>query len=109
MRKEKVIEKLIQYFDNEAQDFESYNDKIWNDKYIQPNNDVILPPHFNKGHSLFLGSYINNKLFFTGTEVSSQFSGYMEVRLFNFSAHKTLLILCSNGKDNYQQKTSQIR
>lgn len=26
------------------------------------------------------------------------------MRLSNFSAHKTLLILCSNGKDNYQKK-----
>jgi hypothetical protein len=29
-----------------------------------------------------------------------------KLRLSNFSAHKTLLILCSNGKDRYQQKTS---
>jgi hypothetical protein len=28
------------------------------------------------------------------------------LRLSNFSAHKTLLILCSNGKDRYQQKAS---
>ena len=63
MRKEKVIEQLKHYFENEAQDFENYNDKIWNDKYIQPNDDVIVPPHFNNGHSLFWGSYMNNKLF----------------------------------------------
>ena len=31
------------------------------------------------------------------------------MRLSNFSAHKTLLILCSNGKNNYQQKASQVR
>jgi hypothetical protein len=29
-----------------------------------------------------------------------------KLRLSNFSAHKTLLILCSNGKDRYQQKAS---
>ena len=29
-----------------------------------------------------------------------------DLRLSNFSAHKTLLILCSNGKDRYQQKAS---
>ncbi len=29
-----------------------------------------------------------------------------DMRLSNFSAHKTLLILCSNGKDRYQQKAS---
>ena len=31
------------------------------------------------------------------------------VRLSNFSAHKTLLNLCSNGKSKYQQKASQVR
>jgi hypothetical protein len=38
----------------------------------------------------------------------SMFDGASELgglRLSNFSAHKTLLILCSNGKDNYQKKT----
>jgi hypothetical protein len=30
----------------------------------------------------------------------------IDMRLSNFSAHKTLLILCSNGKDRYQQKAS---
>nr|WP_299418462.1 NAD(P)/FAD-dependent oxidoreductase [uncultured Emticicia sp.] len=92
MRKEKVIEQLKHYFGNEAQDFESYNDKIWNDKYIQPNNDVFLPPHFNNGHSLFRESYMNNKLFFTGTEVSPQFSGYMEGAIIaSIATHTSIL------------------
>lgn len=77
-RKEKVIKQLVHYFGEEAQAFESYNDKIWNDKYLQPSNDTFLPPHFNNGHRLFEDNYMNNKLFFTGTEVSPQFSGYME-------------------------------
>jgi adenine-specific DNA-methyltransferase len=34
------------------------------------------------------------------------FAGSGTMRLSNFSAHKTLLILCSNGKDRYQQKAS---
>ena len=69
---------LKNYFGDNAEQFESYNDKIWNDKYIQPDNDILLPAHFNNGHTLFKENYMNNKLFFTGTEVSSQFSGYME-------------------------------
>ena len=57
---------------------QSYNDKIWNDKYIQPSIDNFLRPHFNNGHFLFEKSYMNDKLFFTGTETSKEFGGYME-------------------------------
>jgi monoamine oxidase len=77
-RKEKVLTQLSHYFGNEAQDFVSYNDKIWNDKFIQPVTDTFLPPHFNNGHAIFNERYMNNKLFFTGTETSKLFSGYME-------------------------------
>ena len=77
-RKDKVISQLKHYFGNKAQDFESYNDKVWNDKYIQSINDAFLPPHFNNGHPVFEESFMNNKLFFTGTETTHIFSGYME-------------------------------
>lgn len=78
-RRDKVIAQLKYYFGNDAQDyFLSYNDKIWKDKYIQQDNDTLLPAHFNNGHTLFEENYMNNKLFFTGAEISSQFSGYME-------------------------------
>ena len=77
-RKEKVIAQLKHYFGQEAETFESYNDKIWNDKYIQPKEDAFLPPHYNNGHAVFEDSYMNGKLFFTGTETSNTFSGYME-------------------------------
>ncbi len=77
-RKEKVIAQLIRYFGQEVENFESYNDKIWNDKYIQPKEDTFLPPHFNNGHSIYEDSYMNGKLLFTGTETSKTFSGYME-------------------------------
>jgi monoamine oxidase len=77
-RKQKVIEQLKHYFGNQAEEFIGYNDKIWNDNYIQPNKDTFLPPHFNNGHVVFDESYMNNKLFFTGTETTKTFSGYME-------------------------------
>lgn len=78
-RKQKVITQLQHYFGIEAQNFISYNDKIWNDKYIMPDEDAtFLPPHYNNGHPIFEESYMNNKLFFTGTETSKVFSGYME-------------------------------
>jgi monoamine oxidase len=77
-RKEKVISQLKHYFGSEVETFESYNDKIWNDKYIQPKENEFLPPHFNNGHTVYEDSYMNGKLFFTGTETSNTFSGYME-------------------------------
>ncbi len=88
-RREKVITQLIHYFGNEAQDYTSYNDKIWNDKYVQPTNDKFLQPHFNNGHPLFYESYMNDKLFFTGTETSKVFSGYMEGAIFASNAVAT--------------------
>jgi monoamine oxidase len=77
-RKEKVIAQLKNYFGEEAEKFESYNDKIWEDKYIKANEDSFLPPHFNNGHDVYKDSFMNGKLFFTGTETSNTFSGYME-------------------------------
>lgn len=77
-RKEKVISQLKHYFGAEVEKFESYNDKIWDDKYIQPKEDIFLSPHFNNGHAVYEDSYMNGSLFFTGTETSNTFSGYME-------------------------------
>lgn len=77
-RKAKVIAQLKHYFGDEVETFESYQDKIWNNQYIQPKEDSFLPPHFNNGHTVYEDSYMNGKLFFTGTETSNTFPGYME-------------------------------
>jgi monoamine oxidase len=88
-RKEKVIKQLEHYFGKEATEIESYHDKIWNDKFIQSNQDSFLPPHANNGHSIYENSYMNNKLFFTGTETSNTFGGYMEGAIFSSAAIAT--------------------
>jgi monoamine oxidase len=77
-RKEKVIAQLKKYFGNEAEQYESYHDKIWNDRYTQQISDDFLSPHLNNGHPLYQESYMDGKLFFTGTETSKSFGGYME-------------------------------
>lgn len=77
-RREKVIAQLKHYFGPEAENHESYHDKIWDDQYIQPKEVSFLPPHFNNGHAIFDDTYMHGKLFFTGTETSKFFSGYME-------------------------------
>jgi monoamine oxidase len=81
-RKEKVIKQLEHYFGDKSIQFLSYQDKIWNNKYIQSNTDTFLAPHYNNGHSVYENSYMNNKLFFTGTETSSIYGGYMEGAIF---------------------------
>ena len=77
-RKEKVIQQLVKYFGEQAKDFISYNDKMWTDEFVQPINDTFLPPHSNNGHPAFHENYMKKKLFFTGTETSHDFEGYME-------------------------------
>ncbi len=77
-RRRKVIEQLKSYFGEEAMNFLSYNDKIWNDKFIQSRVESFLPAHANNGQSLYQSSYMNERLFFTGTETSKLHSGYME-------------------------------
>lgn len=94
-RKERVIAQLKHYFGNEAELFESYVDKIWDDKFIQSKEASFLPPHFNNGHAVFTDSYLNGKLFFTGTETANKFSGYMEgaIRASNYISQKISKII----------------
>jgi len=77
-RKQKVITQLAHYFGEEALDYVSYNDKVWNDSYIQAGKESFLPPHANNGHVVFGERYMRNKLLFAGTETSAPFGGYME-------------------------------
>ena len=97
---EKVISQLKKYFGSEVEIFESYHDKIWDNKYIQPSGDIFLPPHFNNGHAVYRDSYMNGGLFFTGTETSNSFSGYMEGAIIasNVVAKRITTIIKSNKK-----------
>lgn len=97
-RKEKVISQLKHYFGAEVEKFESYNDKIWDNKYIQPKEDIFLSPHFNNGHAVYEDSYMNGSLFFTGTETSNTFSGYMEAAIIssNTVSKRVAKILSAN-------------
>ncbi len=94
-RKEKVVSQLKHYFGEEAELFESYKDKIWDDKFIQSKEISFLPPHFNNGHAIFKDSYLNGKLFFTGTETANIFGGYLEgaIRASNYISEKILKII----------------
>ncbi|MBZ5856033.1 flavin monoamine oxidase family protein [Flavihumibacter profundi] len=77
-RQAKVIGQLAHYFGETAKGFTSYQDKIWNDQFITSGNDSFLPPHHKNGHAIFQDNYMNNKLFLSGTETSTQYGGYMD-------------------------------
>jgi monoamine oxidase len=68
---------LTHYFGKAAQEYLSYNDKIWNDAYIDVDGP-FLPAHHNNGCPEYAKSYFNDNLFFAGTETSQVFGGYMD-------------------------------
>jgi monoamine oxidase len=78
VRKELVLRQLSELFGSEILNFISYTDKIWTDEFILNGNQIIQRPHQNNGHVLLQKSYMNDKLFFSGTENSTQYGGYME-------------------------------
>ncbi len=77
-RKKYVLQQLHAILGSEALDPLFYFDKEWKDEYIIGTNPIIQKPHQNNGHHLLQQSYMNDKLFFSGTESSQQFGGYME-------------------------------
>ena len=78
VRKELVLRQLSELFGSEILNFISYTDKIWTDEFILNGNQIIQRPHQNNGHILLQKSYMNDRLFFSGTENSTQYGGYME-------------------------------
>ena len=78
VRKEFVIRQLSELLGNEVLNYSSYSDKVWSDKFVVSESQTILRPHQNNGHTLLQNSYLNDKLFFSGTETATEFGGYME-------------------------------
>jgi monoamine oxidase len=78
VRKELVLAQLAELFGTEILNPISYTDKIWTDEFVLNGNQLIQRPHQNNGHLLLQKSYMNNRLFFSGTETDTEFGGYME-------------------------------
>lgn len=78
IRKELVLQQLSELLGLEMAIPVSYFDKVWNDEFIIEGDPVILRPHQNNGHPVFLESYMNDRLYFCSTETASAFPGYME-------------------------------
>lgn len=78
MRKELVLQQLHEFFGDQILNPLSYQDKIWTDELIVGNGEIIPRPHQNNGHQLLQKGYLDGKLYFSATETSSLFAGYME-------------------------------
>ncbi|MFP4846172.1 flavin monoamine oxidase family protein [Winogradskyella sp. PE311] len=78
-RKKLALDQLAKYYGDMALNYESYEECVWvNEKYTSAVSEQFLMPQANNGHSLFLKTYLNNKLFIAGAETSSIYSGKME-------------------------------
>lgn len=78
VRKELALKQLADLLGEKALQPASYYDKVWTDEYILGGKQMITRPHQNNGHPLLQFGYLNDKLFFSNTETSPEFSGYME-------------------------------
>lgn len=77
-RRSNVLRHLSGLFGMEALHPTAYFDKVWNDSFLVHENLQPMRPHQNNGHPYLQDAYIGEKLYFCGTETSSEFSGYME-------------------------------
>lgn len=78
VRKENVLKQLDELLGEEARHPINYFDKIWSDEFVISNEQTVYRPHQNNGHPLLQESYMNGKLFFSGTENATEYGGYME-------------------------------
>lgn len=78
VRKSNVLRHLSGLFGEGAIAPSYYFDKVWNDEYIIQGNQIVKMPHQNNGHPFLLDGFVENKIFFCGTETSTRFPGYME-------------------------------
>jgi monoamine oxidase len=74
-----VLTQLRKYYGNKADDFISYEETVWRNETetFAPYSENVLP-HQNNGHSLYRNSYMNNKMYISGTETARSFPGYMD-------------------------------
>jgi monoamine oxidase len=77
-REKLVLQHLEELLGKETLTPISYKDKIWVDEFVSGGKQLVQRPHQNNGHPLLQQSYLNKKLYFSGTETAVEFAGYME-------------------------------
>lgn len=80
-RKQAVLLELKELFGIQEANVLGYDDFLW-DIHFQDQHDqnynTSLMPHQNNGHSFYLQSHFDHRLFFAGAETSPMNPGYME-------------------------------
>lgn len=56
----------------------AYHEKVWNSKFVTSPAAMPLTAHQNNGHGLLQKAWMNEKLYFAGTETATIHPGYME-------------------------------
>lgn len=78
-RKTKVIAQLKKLFGSDAENYITYSEKVWRDEPLTFfNYEHLVMAHENNGHQLYQNSFLNNKLYISGSETATQNPGYME-------------------------------
>lgn len=96
VRKNYVLRQLQEMFGEKVWEPTTYSDKVWTDEFVSGGNQIIQQPHQNQGHPLLQQRYMNEKLFFSGTETATGFPGYMEGAV--ISAHQVTDKIINNPK-----------
>lgn len=78
IREKLVLKQLDELLGKKALTPITYKDKIWVDEFVSGGKQLVQRPHQNNGHPLLQQSYLNEKLYFSGTETAVDFAGYME-------------------------------
>lgn len=77
-REKAVIDYLHPFFGDLVFNYLFYEDQQWNNSNLIGDNFTALQAHLNNGHQLLKSPYMNDKLYFAGSETSSEFPGYMD-------------------------------
>ena len=82
-RKQSVLSQLKSIFGDEALHMLEYHEFVWSEDLNTyfPSNQFIFP-HQNNGNIIFSDTLFDNRLLFSGTEVSPHYGGYMEGAVF---------------------------
>ncbi len=78
-RKERILNYLETYLGSKVRDYLKYDEKDWSkDVFTSCENlkSVYMSPQY--GNPVFNNFYMNNKLFFSGTETSPVYGGYLD-------------------------------
>ncbi len=88
-----AVGQLTRLLGEEARSYLSYTEKVWaDDRFTHTTYGSAVFPHQNSGHPVLQHSFMNGKLYISGSETSPYFGGYMDGAVYSgfFSATNIL-------------------